>query len=68
VTVYIKKLDDAKRYNWRVQVGTGRGSNVLSRHRLKSQARQSGRKQARKRNTVLKEQMQWGGWQTLASY
>lgn len=68
MTVYIKKLDDGSRYNWRVQVGTGRGSRVLSKHRLKRQAQQSGRTEAAKRNTVLKEQMEWGGWKTLASY
>jgi hypothetical protein len=68
MTVYIEKLEGTKRYNWRVKVGSGRGSRVLSRHYKKQQALQTGRVEARKRNATLKEQMQWGGWRTVRSY
>lgn len=68
MTVYVKKIEGNGRSNWRVQVGTGRGSVIKSRHRLKRRALQKGRQLARQRNDVLKEQMNWGGWQTVASY
>jgi hypothetical protein len=67
MTVYIKKLDGSK-YNWRVQVGKGRGARVKSRHRLKRRAKEKGRQVARSRGDVLKEQMQYGAWQTVRSY
>jgi hypothetical protein len=68
MTVYIKKLEDNSRYNWRVQTGKGRGARVKSRHYKKAQAKQTGRRIAKKRGDVLKEQMQWGGWRTVRSY
>lgn len=66
MTVYIEKTDG--RYNWLVRVGRGRGSVIKSRHYKKQQAKSKGRKIARKRNDVLKEQMQAGYWQTVRSY
>lgn len=68
MTVYIKRVAEGSRYNWRVQVGNGRGAVVKSRHYLKRQAKQAGRELARERNDVLKEQMQAGFWRTVRSY
>jgi len=68
MTVYVIKLDDTSRYNWRVQVGKGRGGIIKSRHRLKRRALKKGRSIAKQRGEVLKEQMQWGGWRTVGSY
>jgi len=67
VTVRIKRIDSG-RYNWRVQVGRGRGARIKSRHRLKRRAKQKARKLAQQRGDTLKEQMQAGYWQTVASY
>jgi hypothetical protein len=67
MTVYVKKLSNG-RYNWRVQVGKGRGARVKSRHEKKRRAKSKARSLARDRGDVLKEQMQWGGWQTVTSY
>lgn len=67
MTVYIEKIESGQ-YNWRVQVGNGRGARVKSRHRKKRRAKSKGRSLARKRGDVLKEQMQAGYWQTVASY
>lgn len=66
MTVYIEQTDG--RYNWIVRVGRGRGSIIKSRHYKKRQAKRKGRKIAKERNDTLKEQMTWGGWQTVASY
>lgn len=55
--------------DWVVKNGAGRGGTILSRHRLKAQARQRGRREARKRKTTLKVQMaQTGQFRTVASY
>lgn len=67
MTVYVKKIDSG-RYNWRVQVGNGRGARVKSRHRHKRRAKSKGRQLAKQRGDVLKEQMQAGYWRTAASY
>jgi hypothetical protein len=67
MTVYIKKIESG-RYNWRVQVGNGRGARVKSRHELKTRAKQKGKQLARKRGDTLREQMQAGYWQTVRSY
>jgi len=67
MTVYIKRTNSG-RYNWRVQVGSGRGARIKSRHRLKRRAKQKGKQLARDRGDTLKEQMQAGYWQTVASY
>jgi hypothetical protein len=68
MTVYIKRVAEGSRYNWRVQVGTGRGSVIKSRHQFKRRAKEAGRRLAKERNDVLKEQMQAGYWQTVRSY
>jgi len=67
VTVYIKRTNSG-RYSWRVQVGSGRGARIKSRHRLKRRAKQKARQLARQRGDTLKEQMQAGYWQTVRSY
>jgi len=67
MTVFIKKVADG-RYNWRVQVGKGRGGRVKSRHRLKRRAKAKGKEIAKRRSETLKEQMQAGYWQTVRSY
>jgi len=68
MTVYVAHTPE-KRYDWQVQVGTGRGSRILSRHRQKQQAVQTGRQEARKRGEVLKKQMaQTGQWRTVTSF
>jgi hypothetical protein len=68
MTVYVEKLGDNSRYNWRVKVGKGRGSRIKSRHRLKRRALQRGKAIASDRGDILKEQLQWGGWRTVRSY
>lgn len=68
MTVYVKKDTSSSRYRWRVQVGNGRGGRVKSRHLYKERAKQKGRQLARKRGDELREQMQAGYWQTVASY
>jgi len=67
MTVYIVK-NDSGRYQWRVQVGKGRGARIKSRHKLKRRAKQKGRDLAKERGDVLKEQMYAGYWQTVGSY
>lgn len=67
MTVYIKRIEN-NRYNWRVQVGNGRGARVKSRHEYKRRAKSKGRQLAQKRGDVLKEQMQAGYWRTVTSY
>ncbi len=67
MTVYIEKTDGG-RYNWRVQVGSGRGARVKSRHKYKRRAKSKARQLAKRRGDVLKEQMNAGYWQTVASY
>lgn len=67
MTVYVERLQNG-RYRWRVQVGSGRGARVKSRHRKKRTAKQKARQVARQRGDVLKEQMQAGYWRTVASY
>lgn len=66
MTVYVEKNDG--RFKWVVRVGRGRGSIIKSRHRLKRKALSKGRKIARKRNDVLREQKQAGYWETVRSY
>jgi len=66
MTVYIEKNDG--RYKWIVRVGRGRGSSIKSRHRYKRNAETKGRKIAKKRGDVLKEQMNAGFWRTITSY
>jgi len=66
MTVYVEKNDG--RYKWLVRVGRGRGSVIKSRHYKKLPAKKMGKQIAKKRNDVLKEQMNWGGWQTVRSY
>lgn len=68
MTVYIKKLKSGDRYNWRVQVGKGRGARIKSRHYKKSQAKQMGLELARQRGDELREQMQYGHWRTVRAY
>lgn len=68
MTVYVEKLGDNARYNWRVKVGKGRGGRIKSRHRLKRRALARGKQLARDRGDVLKEQMDWGGWRTVGTY
>lgn len=67
MTVYIEKADGG-RYKWIVRVGRGRGSVIKSRHNKKRRAKQKGRKIARDRGEILKEQMHAGYWQTVTSY
>lgn len=67
MTVYVEKNTDG-RYKWVVRVGRGRGSVIKSRHRLKRKAKEMGRKIARQRGDVLKEQMDYGAWQTVTTY
>lgn len=67
MTVYIEKQDSG-RYKWIVRVGRGRGSVIKSRHNKKRRAKSRARQIARDRGGVLKEQMNWGGWQTVTSY
>lgn len=67
MTVYIKKTSNG-RYNWRVQVGNGRGARVKSRHRYKRRAKAKARQLAQQRGDVLREQMQAGYWRTVATY
>ena len=67
MTVYVKKTESG-RYNWRVQVGNGRGARVKSRHKYKRRAVEKARQVAQQRGDVLREQMQAGYWRTVASY
>jgi len=66
MTVYIEK--SGGKYNWIVRVGRGRGSSIQSRHYKKRQALASGRRIAKRRGDVLKQQMHAGYWQTVRSY
>lgn len=63
--VFVEKAGDSKRYNWIVRVGRGRGSRILSRHRLKRRALTIGREEAAKRGVGLREQMESGIWRTV---
>lgn len=68
MTVVIESAKNNSRYNWRVQVGQGRGSVIKSQHYKKQAAKREAKKLARKRGDVLKERMQWGGIRTVRSY
>ncbi|MFB6197591.1 MAG: hypothetical protein ABEI52_04890 [Halobacteriaceae archaeon] len=68
MTVLIQKARDNKSHNWEVRIGAGQGGKILSRHYKKRQALKKGRRVAKKRGDVLKEQLQWGGWRTRQDY
>jgi hypothetical protein len=67
MTVYIE-AESSGRYNWRVQVGNGRGARIKSRHRYKRRAKSKAKQLARQRGDQLKERMQAGYLRTVASY
>lgn len=67
MTVYIEKIETG-RYNWKVQVGSGRGARIKSRHKYKRRAKAKAKQLAASRGDVLKEQMQAGYWRTVRSY
>lgn len=68
MTVVIESAKDSSRYNWRVQVGYGRGSVIKSRHYKKSAAKKDGKRLARNRGDVLEERMQHGAIRTVGTY
>lgn len=67
MTVYIEKISGG-RYNWKVQVGNGRGARIKSRHKYKRRAKAKGKQLARQRGDQLKERMQAGYLRTVATY
>lgn len=68
MTVVIESAKDNSQYNWRVQVGYGRGSIIKSRHYKKSAAKKTAKRLARQRGDVLQERMHHGAIRTVGTF